>query len=275
MKRMSARAGVGTREARGRGTRAGGTCALAVMVKAPRTGEVKTRLVPPLTHGEAAALGSCLLSDTANNISEVAAVAAAEALAVYTPAGAERVFDALLPEGFGLLRQRGGDLGERLYNAAEDLFGLGYGSVCLINADAPTLPRASLEGAVASLARPGERVVVGPADDGGYYLIGLKRAHARLFERVEWSTARVRSQTVERAAEIGLEVELLPPWYDVDDAGTLARLCDELFGENGAGSRHGGYAAPATRAFLAAILESEGRVRVWPNGSPASQRGRE
>lgn len=254
--------------------RRGAACALAIMAKAPREGEVKTRLVPPLTHEEAAAFGSCLLRDTATNVAGLTARGDADGLAVYTPAGTERVFEELLPEGFGLLPQRGSHLGERLLHAVEDLLGLGYGSVCLINSDTPTLPRTLLAEAVAALARPGERVVLGPADDGGYYLIGLKAAHARLFEDVDWSTERVCSQTRERAAEIGLEVELLPSWYDVDEAEPLGRLCAELFSMNGARPRRGGFEAPDTRAFLAAILKSEGRERIWPNGAVASRKGR-
>ena len=248
-------------------------CALAIMAKAPRAGEVKTRLVPPLTHAEAAALSSCLLRDTAECVSGVAARVGADTVAVYTPAGTERVFDSLLPEGFSLLTQRGTHLGERLLHAVEDLLQLGYGSVCLINSDAPTLPRALLEAAVAALGRPGERVVIGPADDGGYYLIGLKRAHSRLFADVEWSTDRVCSQTVGRAAEIGLAVELLPAWYDVDDAETLRRLCDELLPGNGARAHRDGHQAHSTRGFLKGLIEAEGRGRIWPHGRDGSGEG--
>jgi hypothetical protein len=127
--------------------------------------------------------------------------------------------------------------------------------------------------------RPGDRVVLGPADDGGYYLIGIKQAHRNLFERIDWSTERVLRQTVERACEINLDVALLPAWYDVDDALTLARLCEELFGDKTAGvcapggAAFEGYAATHTRAHLAGIVEREGRARVWPAISN-SERGR-
>src|SRR5438105_12173705 len=154
-------------------------CALGVMIKAPRAGASKTRLVPPLTHAEAAALSVCFLRDTAANIARVGAHAhhAAAGVAVYTPVGAAGAFDGLLPEGFSLLAQRGESLSERLCHAAEDLLAVGYESLCLIDADSPTLPTELLALAVAAVARPGERVVLGAADDGGYYLIGLKRAH--------------------------------------------------------------------------------------------------
>ena len=78
---------------------------------------------------------------------------------------------------------------------------------------------------------PGNRVVFGPSDDGGYYLIGLKKPHRRLFEQIDWSTERVLNQTIQRANDIELEVKLLPTGYDVDDQAGLRRLCDELLEE--------------------------------------------
>jgi rSAM/selenodomain-associated transferase 1 len=234
-------------------------CALATMTKAPRAGEVKTRLVPPLTHSEAAALSVCLLQDTAANMAEVAARTAAHPVAVYAPAGSEKEFDGLLPVEFSLLSQSNGSLGDRLLNATRDLLRAGYESVCLINSDSPTLPPRRLDDAIALLARPGDRIVLGPADDGGYYLIGLKHAHHRVFEDVEWSTERVLGQTIERASEINIDVELLPPWYDLDDARTLARACQELLTSN----ENGGYPAPRTRDYLKRLLQAHGRERIW------------
>ena len=101
--------------------------------------------------------------------------------------------------------------------------------MCLINSDSPTLPPAVLRDAVKALHAPGDRIVLGPADDGGYYLIGLKQAHRRLFQDIAWSTPTVLASTLERAREIGLECTMLPSWYDVDDADSLHRLCQELF----------------------------------------------
>src|SRR5438552_3400944 len=95
--------------------------------------------------------------------------------------------------------------------------------------DSPTLPHVVLRQAVEILRKADDRIVLGEAADGGYYLIGLKRPHHRLFEDIAWSTEKVFSQTLERASEIGLETSLLPVWYDVDDAGSIRRLCGELF----------------------------------------------
>lgn len=245
-----------------------GECALGMMIKAPRAGASKTRLVPPLTHEEAARLSAGFLRDTAANIADACAEnsgGAVHAVAVYTPAGAEGAFDGLLPPGFALLAQRGDTFGERLFHAAADLLRLGYESCCLIDSDSPTLPRALLTAAVRELSRPGDRLVLGPSDDGGYYLIGMKHAHPRLFEEIAWSTSDVLAQTVERAREINLDVGLLPAWYDVDDAPTLRRLCAELFdapGDAACDMNLAPYPAPHTRAELARLLDEVGRARL-------------
>jgi rSAM/selenodomain-associated transferase 1 len=236
-------------------------CALGVMAKAPLAGEVKTRLVPPLTEQEAAELSVCFLRDMAANIASVSETEAASGLIVYTPIGSESAFDGVLPDGFKLLGQRGISLGERLYNATDDLLRQGYSAVCLINSDSPTLPKSILIRAIELLASDGDRVVLGAAEDGGYYLIGLKHAHRNLFNGIEWSTANVLTRSRQRAAEISLPVEMLPPWYDVDDAETLNRLCKDLFFSE---SLNGSYPAPHTRAFLESIVTTEGPQRICP-----------
>jgi glycosyltransferase A (GT-A) superfamily protein (DUF2064 family) len=127
------------------------------------------------------------------------------------------------------------------------------------------VPEKAFAQAVEFLARPEDSVVLGPSDDGGYYLIGLKKIHRRLFEAIDWSTERVLEQTIEAAREIDVPVHLLPTWYDVDDRRTLSRLCRELFGSNG--NDENGFTAPATRGFLSDLLEREGRGRIWPDES--------
>jgi uncharacterized protein len=246
----------------GQGHRAG-VCALAVMAKAPRSGEVKTRLVPPLREDEAAILSASFLKDIAANF-----LAAGESVAIaghvaYSPPGSEAVFrDLVLPE-IQLLPPRRIGLGDSLFHAAEDLLAASYGSACLVNADSPTLPTSLLVEAVEALRKPGDRVVLGPASDGGYYLIGLKQPHRRLFEDIAWSTERVFGQTVERAADIGLEVVTLDRWYDVDDAASLDWLCGEILaGRRPPGCHRAGYAAPATSAYLRRLAAAEGGERL-------------
>lgn len=233
------------------------------MTKAPRAGLVKTRLTPPLTPDEAAALNTCFLRDTAQALSQTAKKTSAQPIAVYTPIGAETAYAEILSREFALVPQRGEAFGERLAAATEDLLQLGFHSVCLIDSDSPTVPAAAFSQAVHHLSAEEDCVVLGPSDDGGYYLIGLKKLHRRLFERIDWSTERVLEQTVSAAREIGLPVHLLPTWYDVDDRLTLSRLCREFFGSNG--SDDNGFKAPATHDFLSELLEREGRARIWPN----------
>ena len=239
-----------------------GTCALAVMTKAPRAGRVKTRLTPPLTPEEAAALNSCFLRDTASSIAATSDKDDAQGVGVYTPAGEESAFSGLLPEDFVLVLQRGEKFGERLVAASEDLLRVGFDSFCLINSDSPTVPQSAFARAVEALAEANDKVILGPSDDGGYYLIGMKKLHRRLFEEIDWSTERVFEQTLARAAEIGVAVELLPTWYDVDDRATLRRLCEDFFGD--VKKEASGFSAPATRNYLARLLEAEGRGRIWP-----------
>ena len=228
-----------------------GICALAVMAKAPRAGKVKTRLQPPLSPEEAAALTVCFLRDTAENISAVASDGRAKELICYTPVGDEAAFDGLLPERFELIAQRGDGFGERLLCAAEDILSCGFGAVCLIDSDSPTLPASALREAVDALERPGERVVLGPSADGGYYLIGMKRAEPRLFEGITWSTERVYAETVGTVRNAGIELVELARWYDVDDAETLEILQRELLrGERPEFALVNGFDARWTREFL-------------------------
>lgn len=231
------------------------------MTKAPVAGASKTRLVPPLSATEAASLSACFLRDTCDNIARICSDKTAEGVGVYTPVGSEAFFNGLLPSSFRLLGQRGTLFGERLFHATEDLFSLGYESLCLIDSDSPTLPPRFLRAAISALARSGDRVVLGPAKDGGYYLIGLKRIHRRLFENVDWSTSRVLTQTIARANEIKLPVTLLPAWFDVDDAETLRQLCNELFSGNGKPPI--AYQAPHTREYLSHLIEAADGQRTW------------
>jgi uncharacterized protein len=244
-------------------------CALAVMTKAPQAGRVKTRLVPPLTPEEAAELNKCFLRDTAVSISSArcrgglrppnAAGAPLHSgghraplqccgVAVYTPVGAESAYTDILPADFSLLPQRGDEFGERLYLAVEDLFKFGFEAVCLIDSDSPTVPAENFAEAAELLSTHEDRVVLGPSDDGGYYLIGVKKPDRRLFEQIDWSTERVLNQTIQRTMELELEVKLLPSGYDVDDGASLRRLCNELLADTTSAD-----IAPYTRELLAKL----------------------
>lgn len=254
-----------------------GLCALAIMTKAPRAGAVKTRLQPPLTAAEAAELNICFLRDTAEAIAVACSsdsgwstngidadkgplpTRIARGVGVFTPAGSEKDYVNILPPDFDLLPQRGQGFGERLLNAAADLLRAGFESCCLINSDSPTVTADAFREAAAQLQREDDCIVLGPADDGGYYLIGMRKLHARLFDDIDWSTGRVFAQTIERAEELRVRVHTLPSFFDVDDRATLHRLCGELLGKELSGT-----VAPATAKFLRDMIAQEGRDRIWP-----------
>jgi uncharacterized protein len=141
-------------------------------------------------------------------------------------------------------------LGYVLHGATRALLRAGHDCVLLVNGDSPTLPPRLLVQAIETIRQPGDRMVLGPASDGGYYLIGLKQPHRHLFTHIAWGTETVARSTCERAAEIGLATTLLPEWYDVDNVETLRWLQDELSGGT-TRFRDGGF-APASRAFLRA-----------------------
>lgn len=155
------------------------------------------------------------------------------------------------PPSFALIPQRGDTFGERLFAATEDLLACGYGSICLIDSDSPTVPAAAFHQAAAELARPGDRIVLGPSSDGGYYLIGLKHPHSEPFSNIHWSTSTVYAETIAAASAANIETVTLPLWYDVDDAATLALLSAELLTDTSPSfATLPGYPAPHTRLFL-------------------------
>src|SRR5262249_28071655 len=150
--------------------------------------------------------------------------------AVYTPFGSEARLRQLLPAPFRLVLQGEGDLGARLLKGTADLLGAGHSGAILVNSDSPTLPRRILRDAVDAL-HAGADLVLSPALDGGYTLIGLSAPHARLFADIPWSTDVVHRLTLERAHEIGLPVINVHPWYDVDDEQSFRMLESEMTGE--------------------------------------------
>jgi len=236
-----------------------GKYAVAVMVKAPRTGEVKTRLVPPLRAEEASLLSVCFVKDILANLLSVSETLPVDCYAAYSPPGSEALFRDFVPPQIRMLPPRRVGLANSLPDAIEDLIASGYEGACLLNADSPTLPKSLLVEAITSLRAPGDRVVLGPATDGGYYLIGLKRPHRHLFHDIAWSTERVYRQTAERAANIGLELVSLPAWYDVDDADSLSWLCRELFeGHRPAQCIQEGHVAVQTRDYLRQLMAAGG-----------------
>jgi len=208
--------------------------ALCIMAKAPEAGRVKTRLCPPLSPDHAAELYRCFLLD---KIAQVRNVAGAEPAVAYAPAQAAAVFEALAP-GFILLPQRGADLTARLTAVCGELLRRGCDAAIMTDSDTPTLPTERLERAVAVMKEGGCDLVLGESEDGGYYLIGMRRPHPELFEGMRWSTPTVLEETLRRARVLGLSAVTLPAWYDVDTAADLARLQADLAAGSDGGPRH-------------------------------------
>lgn len=208
------------------------SCGIAFMAKASSPGHAKTRLVPPLNFEEAALLNTAFLQDVADNVllagRRSAAVVHIVGYAAYGPAGTEDFFRRALPDTIGLIGAWQPDFGDCLFQTICEIFARGHGMAVVLNSDSPTLPTALLIETAIQLAKPGDRAVLGPSTDGGYYLLGLKAAHRRMFEDITWSTDAVAEQTRQRAYEIGLELHTLPTWYDVDDVDGLCRLSAEL-----------------------------------------------
>ena len=214
-----------------------GPC-LAVMCKQPQHGRVKTRIAAELGDAVATELYRCALADTlalASSIGHVAHVLS------YAPPTLEcrRYFEQTAPS-FSLIPQQGATLGDRISGALAELLTI-YSPVVLIGSDSPDLPADAIRHAFEALRRTD--CVLGPATDGGYYLVGLNAMCLTLFERIDWSTALVCQQTLERAVEAGLQAFSLPIWHDLDTVEDLNAMVAP--------------GAPLTRAFVATLKAKE------------------
>jgi hypothetical protein len=195
--------------------------ALIVVAKRPAPGKTKTRLCPPLTPELASALYESFLFDTLDQMRQVT-----NSHRVIAYLDEQDYFQRLAPD-FELIPQDGHDLGERLDRALTCYLSRGYERVVIMDSDSPTLPPHYLSRAFDVLA-DGADVVLGPCDDGGYYLIGIKSPTPRLLREVHMSTPTVAAETIALAKEEGLNLISLPVWYDVDDAASLSRLRQEV-----------------------------------------------
>jgi rSAM/selenodomain-associated transferase 1 len=251
-------------------------CAIAILAKAPDAGRVKTRLSPLLRPDEARKLSACFLRDMTHMLVSAGRAAAIDGYIAFSPANSEASFAPVVAPGTGYVLADGAidappgvaGFGRCLLQAAQALFTHGYGAVGLLNSDSPTLPPDLIVEAARFLAAPGDRAVLGPATDGGYYLIALKAPHAELFANIDWSTARVADQTRAAARRLGLEVTEIAPWYDVDDPTSLSQLVQDC--------EANGKAAPSTAAWLKrnAIAWRLARVEASDHGTEHSTASR-
>jgi rSAM/selenodomain-associated transferase 1 len=225
-------------------------CAIAVMAKGSEPGRTKTRLCPPLTPPEAAAFNTAFLRDIDANLAAAGAETELARFMAFGPPESLPFFEDLVAPEVGLIETWLPNFGACLAHAIETLLDLGYGGACVLNSDSPTLPTAALVAAARSLRGPGARIVFGPATDGGYYLLGMQQCHRRLFEDIDWSTPLVAAQTLQRAAELGLQTIMLPTWYDVDDAAALRTLAGETLRGRPFSAQYDSFAAPHAAALL-------------------------
>ena len=179
--------------------------ALIIMAKQPLVGSTKTRLCPPLEPAEAAAFYEALLLDTIELCAGLDGIQLAVAV---TPPGAVEYFESITPSGTILLPVDCTDIGDCLQRVIGRLFEDGCDKVCALNSDGPSLPAAYIYQAVDYLDH--HELVLGPGEDGGYYLIGLKRLHRDLFNGIDWSTPQVLLQTVSKIEALGLRFGYAP-----------------------------------------------------------------
>jgi rSAM/selenodomain-associated transferase 1 len=191
---------------------------LIVMTKQPIPGQVKTRLAATLGESAAAELYEAFLRDTLNLAEDLPST---DLLISFSPAEADAYYRELAPTA-NLVAQPDGDLGRRLSNAFYRAFGLGYRRVVVIGSDSPHLRITRLEEAFASVRKG--TVVIGPSEDGGYYLLGLGSPAEQLFDEIEWGGDQVFAQTIRQAGVMGLETAVLPHEFDVDTVEDLVKL---------------------------------------------------
>ncbi len=232
--------------------------AVSIVCKTPGVGGGKSRLRPLLGAELVQRLSACFIRDVAASLEAVPQALGRQLYALFSPAGSEGSLRVLLPPPWTLVPRQGDSVGTVLQASVATFLAEGHDCAIMVNGDSPTLPAGLVEQAIAALREPGDRVVLGPALDGGYYLVGLKQPHPRLFEDIAWSTPEVLACTLRRAEEIGLPVLLLPMWYDVDEPQDFLRLRAELSGQaSGPGTSMSSGPAQHTRAFLADWAETQ------------------
>lgn len=200
--------------------------ALIVFAKEPQAGKVKTRLCPPFTHEQACDLYGAFLSDAFEQYNRLSETINMDVLAYVAP---DKTFFHEFKRHAnvtGLFEQTGNDLGEKMRRAFEEVFGQGYHQAVVIGTDHPTLPDALIHAAFEQLDK--HDGVIGPASDGGYYLLGIKKSRHEYFDGIAWSSDSVFETTKHRFEIMNERCCVLPEWYDVDDAASLERMINEM-----------------------------------------------
>jgi rSAM/selenodomain-associated transferase 1 len=183
---------------------------------------VKTRLATATSPEWAARVAEAFLHDILDRLGAIDA----RRLLVFAPPAAVNYFTPLTRGRFDVLPQKGGDLGQRMSNFIGDELAAGAPAVVVVGADSPTLPGVLVEQAFREL--DSADLVLGPATDGGYYLVGCARRVAPIFEGVAWSGCWVLAETISRLKDPAWRLAVLPPWYDVDTLDDWRMLCGHL-----------------------------------------------
>ena len=199
---------------------------LGVFVKAPLRGTVKTRLAKTIGEENARTLYEDMAADT---LQWARKLSHCDKTVFYSPQKERELCRTLLAPGWretSLQPQAGGGLGNRMQTAFSQMFSQGATAAVLIGSDCPLLDGNTVRKAFASLKN--NDLVLGPASDGGYYLIGLRAPAPELFQLGKWSHSLVLQQTIESARKAGLEIDLLPTLGDIDRGEDIAPLGEDL-----------------------------------------------
>lgn len=224
--------------------------AIVIMAKVPRQGLVKTRLKPVLNDEQCVALSICFLKDAFGKARKITP----NVIVAFSPADGVEEIANLLPEDAVLIEQKGNDLGERMNSAFKFAETKKFSPIIIIGTDSPTLPPENIELAIELFENVETKIVLGAANDGGYYLVGLRKKTDGIFENVEWSSPKTFEQTAENARRIfGCRPAEIPIWYDVDTPEDLKTLYDEF-------SKNENFAiiAPETAKWLKKAADGSG-----------------
>jgi uncharacterized protein len=215
--------------------------AVIIMAKAPLAGTVKTRLQPVFSAEQCAALAACFLTDTINKANSLENQ---RLIIAYSPAGEIDFFNQFAHPKTSFVEQKGNNLGEKMFSAFEFAFAQNAETAVMIGTDSPTFPADFIEQAFEFLETNSD-AVMGKTEDGGFYLIGLRRVDGRIFEGVEWSTAKAFAQARENIIKLNWLLREVPAWYDVDEPKDLEQLKQEFLHNRNAQKR-----APLTSQWL-------------------------
>jgi hypothetical protein len=202
------------------------------MTKVPVAGAVKTRLQTVLSPDECAALSAAFLLDAVKKAESIGG----KTIIAFSPFVQRDRLENILPNRYLLVEQKGADLGEKMFTAFELAFAQKADSVVMIGTDSPTFSPDYIEQAFEFLELNSD-AVLGKTEDGGFYLIGLRRLDPRIFQNVKWSSAGVFEQVRENIMNLEWHLREVPSWYDVDVPDDLRQLKEELLHSENARKR--------------------------------------